>query len=144
MIYISCDQDNIDEFYYVDTEVRAFFDSFEAEGKMRGFAIDLAKDGIKACIKVIIEDDVVGQCQTSANGSHTIIIDKERWDLSNHYEREFIVFHELGHCYLQRGHLNTKDQNGFCLSMMHGDASVCRNAYALNKRKDYIDELFLN
>ncbi len=65
------------------------------------------------------------------------------WLNASAMDKEFIVFHELGHCYLQREHLDTKDERGICTSIMSSGTSNCVRLYTNQNRSDLIDELFL-
>lgn len=49
----------------------------------------------------------------------SIVIDKKYWDRSTYWERESLVFHELGHCVLDRPHVTAYDEEGHSLSIMH-------------------------
>jgi hypothetical protein len=51
------------------------------------------------------ENDTVGGCYRSPAVKY-IVIDPEWWRRSSDSEREHLVFHELGHCYLLREHRN--------------------------------------
>ncbi|MBT7609052.1 MAG: hypothetical protein HN576_04810 [Bacteriovoracaceae bacterium] len=46
----------------------------------------------------------VGVCFSYSNGDKEIIIDKEWWDSVSPTSRESLIFHELGHCALNRVH----------------------------------------
>jgi hypothetical protein len=50
--------------------------------------------------------EYVGVCFTYSNGDKEIIIDKEWWDRVSPTSRESLIFHELGHCALNRAHNN--------------------------------------
>lgn len=63
-----------------------------------------------------------------------VVLDRKYWEVSDDLEREELVFHELGHCVLNRGH--TED----IMSMMY-PSSLASNLYAPYRRR-YIQELF--
>lgn len=46
---------------------------------------------------------VVGQCFQYSNG-YEIVIKREFWDLVSETARTLLIFHELGHCVLNRQH----------------------------------------
>ena len=89
-----------------------------------------------------IADDKVGQCLTYNNGSRQINIDKNYWKASDEMEREFLIFHELGHCFLSRTHLDERMINGTCVSIMSSGEGPCRKNYNSLTRAQYLDELF--
>ncbi len=56
--------------------------------------------------------------------------------------REFVVFHELGHCDLGRDHRDEAFDNGVCVSIMRSGLGDCRDYYHPRTREGYLDELF--
>jgi hypothetical protein len=55
----------------------------------------------------------VGVCFTYSNGDKEIIIDKQWWDRVSPTSRESLIFHELGHCALNRVHNDEEiEKNG--------------------------------
>lgn len=51
-----------------------------------------------------LSDIRVGVCTLYSNGNWEIIIDKEYWENTSRESRIGLIFHELGHCILHRGH----------------------------------------
>ncbi len=126
----------------VEEEMIDYFTSFAIEGEERGLVIDWDVERIATQL-VHIEEDAIGRCLTYEDGSKVINIDKEFWDNSSNLEKEFLIFHELGHCLLERSHNNVMNQRGVCQSMMNSGENICTINYNLNTRKRYLDELFL-
>jgi hypothetical protein len=126
----------------VDADLQPYFDQFEAEGKSRGIIVDFKTIPVAGILSNTLAPEISGQCQHDSNNPDRLLINQTSWLQSDAMEREFLVFHELGHCYLQRSHLDTKDSRGFCMSIMHSGASVCRNDYNAQTRSAYLDELF--
>ena len=129
--------------YDIDPEIQPFFDIFEAEGAARDMDFDLEALGIGAELNFIRDNSTVGQCQTSDQGNKRIFVDKAFWSDYDFSEKEFIVFHELGHCFLLRDHDNSVDGRN-CASIMQSGLSGCRNNYGPDTREAYLDELFSN
>lgn len=48
-----------------------------------------------------------GVCYVYSNGYREIEISKTSWDSMNHEQREQVIYHELGHCVLNKGHDDT-------------------------------------
>jgi len=71
-----------------------------------------------------------------------VTVDRDFWLNSNGNFQEFIVFHELGHCFLHRGHREDSDAQGACISIMRSGLEDCQDNYNLLTREQYIDELF--
>lgn len=61
----------------------------------------------------------IGLCTAAEDGDlATIEISQEYWDKASQDEREILLFHELGHCLLKRGHCDAAD-NGVHASLMN-------------------------
>jgi hypothetical protein len=146
-LFFSCQQDEplIPEertFPLVDQRLWSYFEAFEIEAANRGIEVNLVQERITGVIEAIDEEHVAGQCSYSAVTPGEVTVDDEFWTRSNSTFREFIIFHELGHCYLMRDHREDKDQFGFCKSLMRSGVEDCQDRYNLQTRKVYIDELF--
>lgn len=143
LIITSC-TDDLKKPTVVHGDLIAYFETFEAEGKLRGLDIDLSDEEINGFMQTINEGGIIGQCRSSDTDGKSIVIDKNGWTQLSSSEKEFIVFHELGHCYLDRDHDDSKNRDGTCRSLMHSSTSACRNIYNPNTRETYLDELFFN
>ena len=128
--------DNIDE------ELWEYFSIFETEGEKRGKSIDLKLENLIGDISEIKEVGVAGTCQYGRYISNHVTIDKSFWNRAGYLSREFVVFHELGHCVLNRDHDESKDANGRCLSLMRSGTGDCIDAYNSTNRAYYLNELF--
>lgn len=127
----------------IDTPIQPYFARFEVEGNQRGKNIDLSTAGIKGELTDITEKDVNGQCVMNGNTGEKIIrIDKTYWAKATDLEKEFVVFHELGHCYLGKRHIELASRTGTCVSIMHSGLGTCRFSYQVTTRAAYLDELF--
>lgn len=87
--------------------------------------------------------DFVGVCFTYHDGSREVIIRKRWWDHADEKARQAIVFHELGHCRLDRGHNDQvimQDDREIRLSLMHS-RMVYLNDYQ-QMEEEYHHELF--
>ena len=142
MALLSCRQDGVIPDVSVDERLLTHFEQFTHEAAMRGILLDFASAPVEGKIENIGDADVSGQCQHKSNQPNTVMIDLDYWERASGYEREFIVFHELGHCVLEREHLDAETQGRRCASIMHSGTSGCINAYSVLTRQDYLDELF--
>lgn len=140
LIVIACKED---EPLRIDSQLATYFAMFEEEAGKRGLNVDLESLRIEGIIE-LIEGNVNGQCRKNTTDPDQIVIDTEYWNKAGAYGKEFIVFHELGHCVLNREHLDTKNNNGTCASIMHSGETDCLNAYGQVSRSTYLDELFAN
>jgi len=125
----------------VDRLLWPYFRAFEEEATRRDLDIDLRKLEITGVIDAIREDGVAGTCQYGQHLSH-VTIDEDYWKGASAYAREMVVFHELGHCALRRGHTEGSDRNGSCLSLMNSGTTNCTVRYNARNKELYLDELF--
>lgn len=126
----------------VDARLWPFFESFEAEAKARGLNVNLKLAAITGDIAPIDGEHVAGQCTYSSQAPNHISVDDEFWTKTGESFREFIIFHELGHCYLNRGHREDAFANGICKSLMRSGVDGCFDNYKSTTRALYLDELF--
>ena len=134
--------DSIIAFEGVDKRLWEYFKRFEEEGLQRGIIIDIREEKITGEILEIEEKHVAGQCSFNNINPNHLTIDLTFWNSSNDKTKEFVIFHELGHCYLLRDHREDKNANGTCASLMRSGTSNCLDNYNSLTRETYIDELF--
>ncbi len=149
LLFSSCSKDEIVEqanfFPNVAPELQTYFEEFEYQGALRSIQINLADANIIGKIEELGEEHVAGQCTYGAAIDNEITIDKGFWnDFPQLLVREMVVFHELGHCYLDRGHTEGAKSNGACISIMRSGLGDCFDNYNSATRVAYLDELFSN
>lgn len=132
------------QFPRVDKKLWPYFERFELEAAARGVEVDLVLAGIRGDIKELTQEHVAGQCSYGAAIDEHITIDRSFWNDPgfSEYTREMVVFHELGHCYLFRGHREDEHPDGSCVSIMRSGAGDCFDNYHSVTRAGYLDELF--
>lgn len=82
-----------------------------------------------------------GECRIFRVGQfREIAISWQSWDNLADHEREMLMFHELGHCVLERKHTKKKFDNGQPLSIMYPSLSPTVDWYDYN-REYYLEEL---
>ena len=126
----------------VDEALWNYFDRFEEEAAERGIAVDIRAERITGFISEIEEDNVAGTCNYNFRNPNKVTIDASFWNRSSDRFREFVVFHELGHCILYRDHKEDANQFNVCESIMRSGTGTCFDNYNRNTRSDYLDELF--
>lgn len=127
----------------VDERLWPYFERFETAGIERGFDVDLVASRITGVIEDLDGEHVAGQCTTFGNfRPGRVTLDAEFWNRSSDIFKEFIVFHELGHCFLDRDHREDTFSNGRCVSIMRSGTLDCRDNYNVATRGSYINELF--
>lgn len=71
-----------------------------------------------------------------------ITLNAAYWDRMNENTKEEVIWHELGHCVLDREHRDDEDEGGRPLSFMHS-GKLCNNNPDYNEQKSKLtDELF--
>ena len=126
----------------VDKRMWIYFERFEIAARERGMMIDLIEAGITGEIYEISKANVVGLCNHNVIDPNHIVIDGHFWNRSSILKKELIIFHELGHCYLLRGHNDEVNGNGTCGSIMRSGTGGCLDLYTEDNREVYLDELF--
>jgi hypothetical protein len=103
------------------------------------------KVNIPIYISKINSDSTIGLCYGFKQSImfRFIVLDETHWNKSDMYERESLVFHELGHCVLNKEHDASMISSFYFLdyrpkSIMHPYAFY---EYKIH-RDDYIKELF--
>lgn len=84
-----------------------------------------------------------GYCLLSDDANPRIILNTVKWNVFNEWEREALVFHELGHCLLHRDHVESmvsRDEKMIPKSLMF-PYLLSWETYLLN-RDYYLEELF--
>lgn len=149
LIFTSCQKDNIElesptnvQYANVDPALWSFYSAFETEAKLRGLDFDLNALQISGEIMEILQENVAGSCRFGSQINNEVTIDLGFWNSSSSILKEFVIFHELGHCVLLRDHDESTDVNGRCLSIMRSGTTNCRDSYSTQNRDQFIDELF--
>jgi len=130
--------------YDVDPAFEPYVQEFIAEGAKRGKTIDFTDSGLLVEFSDVVVGGASGFCWV---GEHHVVIDKSEWTSLSENVRGFLLFHELGHCELDRGHRNEKFGNNVWKSIMRGSPLEGIEVWIpipyFGFRKDYlIDELF--
>jgi len=89
---------------------------------------------------------VIAQCNDMVwpNGTITnrsITIDQPYWNALSSTHKKVLLFHELGHCYLNRDHNDNMLQDGEIESIMHSSLDI-HDWYFEAHKEFYLKELF--
>ncbi len=125
----------------IPDEFQPYVDMFFEEGKSRGLNINLNEIDFEIGFGTL-GGTIAGQCTFRNN---KITIDEESWNFMSEEQRVWLIFHEMGHCVLDRQHKNETTNNGECLSIMKGaeNGFNCSLNYFSNLWTEYyLDELF--
>ncbi len=138
----SCQKDDTFN-YVVDAPLQDYFDRFASAAAARGVLIDYESLRISGSLRIIAAAQVIGQCIHSDKEPNTVVIDRLYWTHATDLEKEFLVFHELGHCALHRGHTDHSNGQGDCISIMTSGTGICKVNYTASNRESLLDELFM-
>ncbi|MEM9986068.1 MAG: putative metallopeptidase, partial [Bacteroidota bacterium] len=128
----------------IDAELAPYVEAFLAEGRVRGRELDPLETGLTVAFSNQLDPGVAGICYF---GDYLVQIDQLYWNTLNEDQKEFLMYHELGHCLLRRVHLDLFFDDGVPRSIMKSGTSATtistnpvpffgfRKAY-------YLDELF--
>lgn len=125
-----------------DAELIPYFELFALEAEERGFFVDYEAERIEGLLQDIRNTNIKGQCFHNEKKPKKVVIDIDYWNAASKMEKEFIIYHELGHCFLDRDHLDEANADGSCVSIMHSNPGVCFFELKSENREDYLDELF--
>ena len=154
LLMLGCeDQESPPPIRVIPELVKPIVERFEMEAERRGQQVDLSKLSIEF-VKDITSDTnpglVVASCRR-ADDLHLIEIDTASifWKFAGAMGQEEVVFHELGHCALERSHIEDVLPNGAFKSIMRAQGSpnygnfnpLSQNAL-IHRRDYYLDELF--
>jgi hypothetical protein len=86
------------------------------------------------------ETNTIGICLPDNKGGKHILIDRKFWSEASYQEKELLIFHELGHCVLNRGH----DSRMFCDNTDYSIMNpILMLGYEYQKNKEhYLQDLF--
>jgi len=136
----SCNKDETELF--VADPLQEYFDRFQVEGAARNVTVDYVASRVSGYLRIITQSGVIGQCAHNDTKPNTVIIDQIYWNTATDLEKEFVVFHELGHCVLNREHTDASDNQGDCISIMTSGTGSCHIEYTVATRTALLDELF--
>lgn len=136
----SCQKENADA--AIDPMLQPYFEKFKTEAGIRGIEVNYVSLGMSGTLSRIKDPNVVGQCIHNPDQPNKIVISRSYWNRIDTVQKEFLIFHELGHCVLNRSHLDATDSHGHCLSIMHSSLGLCLFEFTGNSRTNYLNELF--
>lgn len=111
---------------------------FQQQGADQGYSVDIKDLIVKfGAMSNPLER---GYCETGSDMTPTIVVDETYWDQADEGARQSLLFHELGHCVLDRLHLSGVTTDGAPLSVMN-PYTIPANVYDYN-HDYYMHELF--
>lgn len=136
MALTSCHEEQI-----VDEDLSPYLERFKTEAALRNITIDYDRKPIEARLETHQKEVALGWCNHDFDNPNKVIVNLVFWNILDDFEKEKLIFHELGHCVLDRPHLDRIRGDGFCKSIMHS-GQACADNYSPDTRQAYLDELF--
>ena len=156
----SCDKEPLIYEYSIEPALEVYVNSFFTEAAKRNIALDKSNLIIR-----FVEDSAdkyCGQCtkpKKNKQGQREILIWKSRecWEIEPYENKEALIFHELGHCLLNREHLDAFFPSGapktIMTTIIEGPYQPCIYVFGdtpedvakcnlTTRRSYYLDELF--
>ncbi|MDP5171855.1 MAG: hypothetical protein NWR72_16520 [Bacteroidia bacterium] len=149
MLLVACRPDPVTpDLYEVPAIIQPYVDAFEMEAAKRGIELDISN--LQVEFTTDLDDgkgnEAAGLChfQSASNPTPRIELDTTSFNWQNNlYHREILVFHELGHCILNRLHRDNELPNGNIASIMRSTGEQVYGGILNGFKRDYyIDELF--
>ncbi len=128
----------------LNEELEPYFIIFEEEAAKRGVVFDNEVEQIEGYLQNIADEGVIGACRRNdgEGKNRSVFFDKPYWATATRLEKEYVVFHELGHCFLHLDHDDRENEKGECISIMASGIGSCRDNFNDLTRDELIDELF--
>ena len=109
-----------------DPELVPYFQIFADEAAIRGIEVDFVEANIEGLLQNIGRSEVLGQCFRNEQRPRKVIIDRDYWTDAEENDRQFLIFHELGHCFLDFEHDDRIDGCLLYTSPSPRDATLSR------------------
>ena len=105
LLFVGCGTAHV-EVLSVDSQFKPYLNEFEGMSKVEGTQIT-TKNLIIQMVPSIDDTLTVGYCETADGQTPKIVVSQAWWTNLSDYEKEMLMFHELGHCLLNRNHRAT-------------------------------------
>lgn len=100
----------------IDPTFQTYVNDFVTEAKNQNYPLSI--DDISIHFDSSLDVTTLGECRRYSQGTPLILINQQDWPNENDVIHRVLLFHELGHCILNREHLNTLT-NGIVTSIMY-------------------------
>lgn len=95
-----------DAFLQIDSPFQGYVNSFEQTSASEGNALTITDLIITFGTTPSMNE--TGVCEVAENETPRIIVNQRIWNTLNDYDKQEVIFHELGHCVLRRIHQNSE------------------------------------
>jgi hypothetical protein len=125
----------------IDPAFQPLYDNFVADANVMGVDVSGNK-GITVEFATLEQatslGEEVGECDNPGWGNNTVKIDTSFWNNASSTYRFFLLYHELGHCLLDEGHLTDPK------SIMYPILNTSADQYQDSSRLILLNQLFSN
>ena len=128
----------------IDPAFQEYVDDFKAEALNQG--VDLNINNLIINFTDNLDETTLGECMDynrGTEGNPEININRQDWLVDDSVTNKIVMFHELGHCILWRGHItNWININGYSIvqSIMYPDIEY--DSMYVDNWTYYMQELF--
>jgi hypothetical protein len=128
----------------IDEEFIAHVASFKNEAAARGYDVDFSNYNVEVSFGDLDTIQAQGVCdEISSSDDFVVTIDREIWQRLSIEQKENLIYHELGHCFLGRPHkTDLMDLGNVCSSLMAPGGFCIQDLYDDRWKEYYLDELF--
>ena len=131
------------QFSTTDSAFTSYVEEFEQLGKTINQDVKFEVGDIPINFGNIKNESYQGVCYTYTDGTREVIIRKSWWDNHTDDYRRSLIFHELGHCRLDRDHLDeTHEVNGEVMKISMMNSVIIRPRDYTRYTNPYHNELF--
>lgn len=131
----------------ISPEFQTHYDNFIKEANKRGLShvskmnvtIEFKNVNMKHELLSKNGNINLGHCSLIIGQDPHIQVNALQWSRSNNYQREMVIFHELAHCFLFKGHTEGFDNHGH--KSLMGSLIFSTEEYKMNREK-FLNELF--
>jgi hypothetical protein len=122
-----------------------YLQEFKSAASERGYPFSIPdKFKVKLVKKIEGRTTIRGSCTEDI--PMVIRLEKDYWMQADSTQRKILLFHEFGHCLLNRSHTNAILPNGEWKSLIRGGKLAEKRSYIINfrdfRKEYYWDELF--
>ncbi len=95
-----------DSFLQVDAPFQDFVHNFETVSAEEGQSVSISDLVVQFGNTPTLNE--TGVCEWADNETPKITVNQRIWNTLNDYDKQEVIFHELGHCVLKRVHQNSE------------------------------------
>ncbi|MDZ4675944.1 MAG: hypothetical protein SGI74_00410 [Oligoflexia bacterium] len=120
----------------IEADFKLYVEEFAHQAKQRNVAVATLSLTVKFDDAMTSE---VGHCKVNSTLAK-VTIKRQAWATMSTFDREALIFHELGHCLLRRPHLAELNADGKAKSIMY--PSTMSGTYYSAEKEILVNELF--